>query len=173
MWQIELRAAQTADGQHREYRMRLSTRIGPIVWAALLVAVFGAAAVGGAALILGVEPSLDTSAMAAAFAFAALFGATLGAATVSQLRNLDLRREEQRLTAEVDSLFVRGRALAADDFPLRASFASDGLEDRVTRLVAALERGEIEPRDFDEALDQELQTRTDEEGLPPRMGRQH
>jgi hypothetical protein len=161
MWQIELRAAQTADGPHRKYRIRLTTRAGPIVWAVLLVAVFGAAAVGGAGLILGVEPSLDTSAMAAAFAFAALFGATLGAATVSSLRRIDLRREEQRLTAEIDNLLARGRDLTAGKPPLRASSASDRLEDRVTSLIAALERGEIEPRDFDAALDEELQTRKD------------
>ena len=156
MWQIEFNAAQAAGGQRRRYRIRLTTWFGPIVWGAFLLALLAIVIIGGAGLALGVGRGLATSALAAALLFSILFGATLGAATMSHLRNAGLREKEGHLGGDVGVLIARGSRLVADEPFAQGGARSDGEKDRVVNLLAALERGDIEPSDFDAALDEEL-----------------
>jgi hypothetical protein len=156
MWQIEFNAAQVAGEQRRKYRIRVATRLDPIVWGALLLALLAIMVMGGAGLALGIGRGLGMSTIVMAFLFSVLFGATVGAAAMSHLRNGGLRQERRDLAGEIGRLLARGRGLVSDEPLARHGTEADGEEDRIVSLLAALERGDIEPHEFDAALDQEL-----------------
>ena len=132
----------------------MTTRVAPWVRIVLLLAGFGLVVGGGAGLISGVWPGLDTSAMAVALAFSILLGVSVGAALVSHLRSGELRREENLWNAEVDTLPAGPSSCRCVSFPPALNLKVAGPDRRAARR---LERGEIAQDRFDAALDEELQ----------------